>query len=584
MKSIYFYLLFIVFAHATNAQQWQWGKRAGSGHALPNSGKEYVGSMTVDRSGNVYFVSVVYGLPTLTFTGGTFTPAYTSNGQMAFLVSYKCDGTFRWSKQLGSIPSTFNYSIQCDGYDGVYILNRSNANLSSNIVLSDDTTFISNSRGIFAIKYDTSGVFKWVRSPIDDAVGLSYPTVEFQPIDMHVTYEGDVSFIASVRAGTLINGQPHVGNPRVYLFTYDRLGNQQTTISIPFHVIGLNSAYQNATYLNRDSDNNIIISSYKWHPQDTFIVNGQRFKNRAVLLKCSPTGTVIWTKTIGHGTPGILPVGTFRGRPAIDDQNNIYVTCSVSKGDTLDNHVFTNSISNLAHMMPALVKFSPSGNILWVNTGSTEQAAVGYESAINSNNKIAMTGYYSGQLQWDNHPLKFANILNEGFDPFITVFNTDNGQVLSMDSLSGPFGASEIGTRITADSNDNFYIGGEFNNYLDIAGTLYSSIGDNDVFYAKYGSTNCQVSPSGSESKSAIRTDISCYPVPTNHKVFLQNLPNNNYSATILNISGQQVMKLNRLPSEGIDVSHLPKGLYIIQLQANQASGKVYTSKFIVAD
>src|ERR1035437_10952072 len=79
------------------AQSWQWGKRGGSSDAGSGGSDETVIDMATDQHGNIYVLSQV--MQTGLSVDGH---AITGWGYYDILISsFKCDGTYRWSKDLG---------------------------------------------------------------------------------------------------------------------------------------------------------------------------------------------------------------------------------------------------------------------------------------------------------------------------------------------------------------------------------------------------------------------------------------------------------------------------------------------------
>jgi len=90
--------------------------------------------------------------------------------------------------------------------------------------------------------------------------------------------------------------------------------------------------------------------------------------------------------------------------------------------------------------------------------------------------------------------------------------------------------------------------------------------------------TDYQLSPNG--YYSTLLTNNLIYPNPaTNYITIKQN--NNSASIQIININGQLVLEnqYNKLISQDIDISHLPKGLYILKLTTDLHQ---FSSKLII--
>src|ERR1019366_10260482 len=82
---------------ASAQPSWQWGKRGGSSDALGGVTDEVVQDMATDSHGNVYVLS--YVLQTGLNVDGH--PITEWGNHDILISSFKCDGTFRWAKDIG---------------------------------------------------------------------------------------------------------------------------------------------------------------------------------------------------------------------------------------------------------------------------------------------------------------------------------------------------------------------------------------------------------------------------------------------------------------------------------------------------
>src|SRR4051812_11919786 len=119
-KKITLSLFVLVFTCCYSFAQpsWQWGARGGS-YTFSGSGgtDETVVDMATDVRGNTYVLSNVWS-PGLDVNGHTIT-GY--GGSDILLSSFKCDGTFRWSKIIGGIHNDKSVAVKTDTINGVYI-------------------------------------------------------------------------------------------------------------------------------------------------------------------------------------------------------------------------------------------------------------------------------------------------------------------------------------------------------------------------------------------------------------------------------------------------------------------------------
>jgi hypothetical protein len=199
------------------------------------------------------------------------------------------------------------------------------------------------------------------------------------------------------------------------------------------------------------------------------------------LVKYSPTGNVLWAKRAG----GIS--SDYENGMALDASGNIYLTGSYVS-PTITFGTYTLTCPNADRIF--LVKYSPSGNVIWAksaggNTGTDQARSV----SVGSSNHIFITGgFYSPKCVFGSDTL--FNSGNQ--DLFIAKYDSA-GTVLW---VKNAIGASEdIGTSVTTDSQDNVFITGYSQSSVLTFGStiIYNTNSSSDAaFLAKYNSAgNC---------------------------------------------------------------------------------------------
>ncbi|MBS1690344.1 MAG: hypothetical protein JSS96_16555, partial [Bacteroidetes bacterium] len=158
--------LFILFIYTSaTAQSIRWGISGGSSDGTPGSTDETVVDMTTDPAGNIYLLSSVYH-SSLTIDGH---PLSAFGSQDILLSSFKCDGTYRWSKLLGGSSADIPAVVKTDASGGVYIEGYMSTHFVT-LHLDSDTSWTTGSsyKNLFIAKYDTAGNYKWLNMPQPD--------------------------------------------------------------------------------------------------------------------------------------------------------------------------------------------------------------------------------------------------------------------------------------------------------------------------------------------------------------------------------------------------------------------------------
>jgi hypothetical protein len=220
-----------------NAQSWQWGKRGGGSYnAAMNGGSliETAYSIALDKNGNLYALSVCNFTYNNVNVDGTSISGRGSNDIV--VSSFKCDGTYRWSKVIGTNGSDYAYALRTDTLDGVYIAGYVN-NWNRTAYFSSDTTIPSTAKQTFVLKYDTAGSYKWLRRPQPDTAGSWTTTQQTGIYDMDVDGAGNCYVFATLARGLYGGVYSVSASGSFHLLKYDRNGNfisgHQMAITMP---------------------------------------------------------------------------------------------------------------------------------------------------------------------------------------------------------------------------------------------------------------------------------------------------------------------------------------------------------------
>ncbi len=90
-----------------------------------------------------------------------------------------------------------------------------------------------------------------------------------------------------------------------------------------------------------------------------------------------------------------------------------------------------------------------------------------------------------------------------------------------------------------------------------------------DTFYSRICTFN-------SASVKEIRESFSVYPNPTKDKVYIKTLNNGYLKVRIYNILGSLQITKNVISGESINVSTLPKGVYIVKIEGDSNSAQTF--------
>lgn len=225
-----------------------------------------------------------------------------------------------------------------------------------------------------------------------------------------------------------------------------------------------------------DSQGNLYVAGYFQSSTLKFgdIVLANKGGEDVFLGKFSPFGEVIWVKSFGGS-------GSERGTSlALDSNGYLYLAGYFESSNVQFGQKRLNPIGAWDIF---LLKFDPSGEIVWVKTFGTEN----YEEPTGlacSKNSIVLTGEFSSRsITFDNYTI--TNQGSEGLsDIFFTKFSFD-GNVQWAKGIGG--NSFDRSHSIVFDYNENIYFACSFNSNMIIIGSdTLKNKGYSDVFLVKY--------------------------------------------------------------------------------------------------
>jgi len=546
----------LFLCQAINAQSWQWGKRGGSSDAGPNAPDETVVDMATDAHGNIYLLSKVQQTG-LNVEGN----AITTYGNFDVLVtSFKCDGTYRWSKDIGTNSLDLGVAIKADTVGGVYV--TANSDIYYTDLNIDTDTLVHGAaanKQILLVKFDTAGNYKWLRMPQPDTTSVFAATT--RPLDLDVDGGGNVYWMCALPPGAYADGSYVVTAKGVYILKYDKYGNfiSGSQMQISYSAIGVGGLSMKRDQIGGRYyvTGNVGVSG---------LVNGLFFGSNSItnsiFLGCfNSSGTLLWQKQNTENTANPT------SRVAIDAGQYIYMSSISNGADTFNSYYITNS-------GPVVFKLDTNGNNIWAKNAMTN-AATFCSSITVTGTEADIAGQYPGLLKWPGYADSLSLSSGSGYHIFITRFNSATGTVLGMDSLASSAGDDNYSTAILSDGFGSFYVGGGFEYTINVAGaSLTSAGGKTDFFVAKYGYSNCSNAgaleappglPQGEEM------EVRVYPNPATDELNIEHAGVGS-AIRLLNMVGQQVYSaVVSNDKEVINMGHLVTGTYLLQI--TQADG-----------
>uniref|UniRef100_UPI004048F998 T9SS type A sorting domain-containing protein n=1 Tax=Flavobacterium sp. TaxID=239 RepID=UPI004048F998 len=563
MKSKIHLLTCFLISLGGYAQSFQWIKDGGSSENLGSNDFEQVYSIATDSQKNVYVLSKV-GMSSLDVDGNPKTnydnPSFTPTDTV--LASFSCDGTYRWSKVIGGSDDEEITAVQLDSEDNVYVAGRiATCNDGSSLQpfpgrIEDDYVFTNASGAcslIFLAKFDTNGVFQYVKRP-QLPTSLSNAATYTRSYNFQIQNDSLYWFVwlppGVYAEGGFTNNTTETHAPYVLKYNLDGTFIEATQLGT---VQGLFSVVIN---YYRNPYNGFYYMTFHKVSATTFNINGQPIANTAALVCYDNNGNYLWKRENTQPMAGSLVFYSLD----FDPQNNIYIGGKIASSSIDSFMGFTASFSAPAFVMKL---DADASNLLWASHHDTVGSG-GYGALIYNGDEVAYTGWCAGSnFTWGEQSIQVSNP-NEGQDALLARFDSATGACLSLHNIPSTIGSTDRGTAIAVDASGDYLVGGGFAAQIfDTNGAAVSNEGGTtDFFIAKFATEICSVLSNENFEEATIQV----YPNPASDFVTVSVKENTSYE--LYTLTGQ-IVKQGHLTAVNntLVIQDLSSGCYLLQLK-----------------
>ena len=594
---------------------WQWAKAGGGDNRLVgevsyyddyNYCEEIVGLKT-DTENNTFFLTHIAfgntafdGTEITTFNSNNFG---NSNRQNILIGKMDCQGSLLWHKvfggggSVGDISRSIGIDAENNVYAGMTVWNNGSQpgtpeyawveppHFSDDYVMGTPTEDDSNetsaeNKTLALIKYNSNGVFQWLRMPQQNPRRLN-DSRSSMDLGIYVEADGTIHWMVGLLSGSHFDGDIVVSSEylvyRYYVVKYDAEGNYLGSIPAPFEVPYVRNKMVSFTY--DPQTDHYYFSNWRLQQSDPIPTINEIERPNGFVMCFNTQGEIQWIKE------GNVFGAAFIREIKIDNDSNIYIAGSGYKGSQVQGSFagYDFNYSGAAVTRGAfLMKLNSEGTLLWGTNPEFGPTLDAMDIALNGNEVAVATGMMDsswGGFEITGRPANYFH------DPVVARFDAETGTCLGLHDILGPAGYREGLTAITTDNNGNYVVGGYMRAYLfangpnahPVVGLLSKpnlSIGT-DFFIARLAKSACEtVSVEEFDTANTV-----VYPNPTTGIVSFQT-DKMLISYEIYGLWGQLVQKGRLWGSDpSLSMENLSAGTYIIKLHTDQ--GTVITRQVI---
>ncbi|MCC7331945.1 MAG: T9SS type A sorting domain-containing protein [Flavobacteriales bacterium] len=439
-------MLLILFTYNSYSQDWQWARQIG--------GNDQDGGVNIlsDKDGNIY-VNGEFLSSDCYFQTDTL---HKKGDHDFFLVKYNENGNEVWINQYGGFNSSI-YSECIEGmcFDSINDFIYITGSFSGTSSFGSYTLTTSN-QSFFIIKLDLNGNCVWAKQATGVGLSLGSGVAVDKNGDLYVC--GTNSDTATFDTVTIPRGG--------FIAKYDASGNCLWAKNKFRYISPGPSEIKAQDIIVYDST--LFISGDTYN--DTIVVDTITTLNhvRSVMISSFDLdGNIKWIKMAGGGNSGISGWDF-----SVDENGNSYICGRFTATGYFDTIVLTNPMNNDAF----IAKYNLLGELQWVKQLSATGGSGAWNIHTSSDGTSYVTGYFNGTANFGSYNVTSST--NQ--DMFVARYDS-NGTCLGIRS----FGKAQ-GTAITVNSNNEFWVSGQFWNNVLIGNNTFSSYNFwSDMFIVK---------------------------------------------------------------------------------------------------
>lgn len=450
----------------TFAQEWIWSRHQSS------AADTRVWSLSLDSNDDTY----ITGNVTAQLNIGAPAPLTLIGSVDAYLAKYLNNGGYSWHVQIASDGTVSRGMAATDASDNVIFTAFYTGSITAGPVGAPPST--NGTEDVLLVKYNSAGVQQWYSRAAwgPDAIKSQHVTTD---------PSGNI-YITGVSTNTVFfsatDSVSHTpGNVINFVAKFDGSGNFVQATQFNYNSTNTNrnkfveieAANEDEIYVAGFFADSIYAGSYK-----LATLGG---KENGILIKLNNTGDVAWARMAGSTSDH----DRFNG-VSTDKYGNVYITGYILGSAVFDStDAMSQNSSPIASNGPKfdmmVAKYNKNGTLRWKKRNGDTGEDIGYGAYI-SENLVMFSGYYAGQVTFNNVTLNSGSTTNRNTGFFVYDIN---GNPITAQEILGS--GDDRGQSIEYDSDGKTYISGFFESTdLAVGDSTYATAGDKDGFVAVY--------------------------------------------------------------------------------------------------
>jgi len=531
-------------------------------HFLASTDDE-IQKSTVDQGGNLYLVGT-FKSPQLIF--GTDTLTRQGNNDL-FLVKMDADTNVVFCKSFYNQGVAKVTGIALDSANNIYLTGYYRDTIRFDNYAFKAVSPYSWANSSFVLKTDPAGNTTWAKAFGGNSSSGSMVLDKHDNVYISGWFGESFTIQEPVVGSTPILYTANPGNlSRGFMLKTNTDGRTQWLKSYggDLMIDKEQNLYFAGSYMDSIYLENHILRTY---------INKEN--HNVYLAKADTNGHVIWAKKFCEGEHALL------NGAVIDTVTNTIFLTGTFKTDSLtfgDKIIRNHGLADIY-----IAKINTEGIVQMAKSVGTEDCEYAWGLTRISSEYIVLLGTtFSDSIVWGNNII-YGGTAQTGYgDMFLAVFDNDMNPVWGR---GFPKSSGQELKGIVADANQNVYVVGDFCSSgtgskmkaisTGAAGTSPTYIEQTSLYLVKF-----KIGGISSSIPDTPLQAISMYPNPTNK--YLNISVGNNTVLSSVRITSLEGKRVYAQPLEkgvnAIDISHLPKGIYMVRVQ----TGNKYTTAKLI--